>query len=499
VSAWLLLFAAGLPPVLAVPATAILDDQVVGGRPVARMVTLDWPADARLTAAEDGTELVVRANRPIADAAIERVRTAAGDAIDDLRWNDTSVVLRAAPGWTLSWQARGASVLLTFVPLAEPTVTAPDTGARELARARVQADLAAGYPGRARRGAMALLADDPTDRQGARLLAEARFADGDLVGAAADYRRLAAPDDLAARRVIASGAGTASIGTTMRDGRGFSQVEVAARADLPIGGAATANAGARVIASRVDTGRGTRSAREPVIDAGIATAIGDRTRVAILASSALDDDVTGGGVRIVHGSAEAQLRGSITYRLPDYSTAAQVLGRGFLTRAAVGGSVRLSAMTTALIDGGWNRYGLAGREGGTSTLTLAGGIDHLIRRQFPTLGLSYRLEAEYIQRATGGTIDDGALPLFLATRENHTLQGLIGTTLGEVSLTGLAGWTVDRFGGDGPTASLGIAAPIGVAWRAEAGAGITSVARQGFGGRQLFARAQVTRSLGDGR
>jgi len=66
-----------------------------------------------------------------------------------------------------------------------------------------------------------------------------------------------------------------------------------------------------------------------------------------------------------------------------------------------------------------------------------------------------------------------------------------------VQLTALAGWTVDRFGGDGPTASIGLAAPIAIAWRVEGGAGITSITRPGFSGRQLFARAQVTRSLGD--
>ena len=127
-------------------------------------------------------------------------------------------------------------------------------------------------------------------------------------------------------------------------------------------------------------------------------------------------------------------------------------------------------------------------------MTLAGGIDYLIRRRYPLLGLSYRVEAEYVQNSG---LDAAGTPLIpLADRENHTVQAMLGEALGEVQVTGLAGWTVDRFGGDGPNASLGLAAPIGLVWRVEASGGLTSVSRPGFSGQQLFGRAVLTRSLG---
>ncbi|MET4897868.1 hypothetical protein RN629_12030 [Sphingomonadaceae bacterium jetA1] len=148
-------------------------------------------------------------------------------------------------------------------------------------------------------------------------------------------------------------------------------------------------------------------------------------------------------------------------------------------------------------DLGVNRYGLAGERGASDTVTLAGGIEYLIRRRYPLLGLSYRVEAEYVQRMVAG--GDGQLLIPLADRENHTVQAMLGEAIGPVQLTGLAGWTVDRFGGEGPNASLAAVAPAGLQWRIEASGGVTSISRPGFSGQQLFARAQLTRSLGSPR
>ncbi|MGA1799401.1 hypothetical protein VH567_11550 [Sphingomonas sp. 4RDLI-65] len=474
-------------PVMVVPPTVFADSRVVAPETV-----LAWPDDASLRMTESDGELVARFARPLSPERIEAFRKAAGDAIGDLRWNDDSLVLRAAPGWGMTWRQAGSAVALAFTPPLEDMGADPvDDTAPDSALAGIEADVAAGYPGQAVRAATRLARAYPADRRVTRLLADTRMADGDVRGAAFGYRALAA-DDMTARRAIAAAPGTASIGVTARDGSDLSQAEFAARIDAAIGTDLSAGGGVRHIVSRVEDG--TRSG-DTVIDASLLAAFADAVRVQLLASAALDDAVTGGGVKAVAGSADAQFRVTLTRHMPDYSTPAQVIAGGYLSRALVGVTYRLTPGLLVQADLGANRYGLAGMTGASDTVIANAGVDYLIRRQFPALALTYRFEAEYVQRMRVGLDDLVLVPL--ASRENHTVQGLVSGSFGAVQMTGLAGWTVDRFGGDGPTASLGIAAPIAVAWRIEGSGGVTSIARPGFSGRQLFARAQLTRSLGD--
>ncbi len=478
-------------PALTVPRTVFADSRIVVPEAV-----LAWPGNAVVRIEERDGELVARFDQPMIADQIAAFREAAGDAIGDLRWNDDSLVLRPATGWSMTWRQAGPAVALTFSPRASNDVIAEgaEDGVFDAAVAAIEADAAAGYSGQALRAATALAKRYPTDRRAIRMLADTRLAEGDVRGAARDYRALAA-DDLTARRAIAAASGTASIGVTVRDGSDLSQAESAARIDAAIGDTLVAGGGLRHVTSRVGTDTQTVRTGDTVLDASLAAAFDGAVRVQLLASAALDDGVTGGGAKAVAGFAEAQFRVTLTRHMPDYSTPAQVLAGGYLSRALLGITYRLTPGLVAQADLGTNRYGLAGSSGASDTVVANGGLDYLIRRQFPALGLTYRFEAEYVQRMQLGAGNLAIIPL--ATRENHTVQGLVSGALGTVQMTALAGWTIDRFGGDGPTASLGIAAPIAVAWRVEGSGGITSIARPGFSGRQLYARALLARSLGD--
>ena len=478
-------------PALVVPRTVFADSRVVLPETV-----LAWPDNAIVQVEDRDGELVARFDQAVTPDRIAAFRDAAGDAIGDLRWNDDSLVLRPATGWTMTWRQAGPVVTLVFSPPAsnEPQTDSTAETASDAALIAIEADAAAGYPGPARRAAAELAKRYPTDRRAVRMLADTRLADGDVRGAARDYRALAA-DDLTARRAIAAAPGTASIGVTARDGSDLSQAEFAARIDAAVGDTFVAGGGLRQIVSRVGTDAQTIRTGETVVDASLATALEGAVRLQLLASAALDDGVTGGGAKAVAGSADAQVRVTLTRHMPDYSTPAQVLAGGYLSRALLGVTYRLTPGLVAQADFGANGYGLAGSSGASDTIVASGGVDYLIRRQFPALGLTYRFEAEYVQRMQLGANSLAIIPL--ATRENHTVQGLLSGAVGAVQMTALAGWTIDRFGGDGPTASLGIAAPIAVAWRVEGSGGITSITRPGFSGRQLYARALLTRSLGD--
>ena len=479
-------------PQLTVPDMVFVDHRIVApGDP--RLV---WPAGTALTLERAEGEVIVHSDRPIGAEAVALFQSQVGAAIGDLRWNDVSLVLRPATGWAMDARIIGAALIVAFQPAADAVVTAPvsvgDPKA-DVARALVEADLAAGYPGRGREQAASLVARDPEDQRAARLLADARMLDGDVAGAARGYRAVGATDK-AARRAMAAAGGTASVGLVAREGGDLAQLEASIRAEVPLDDRVSMGASVRHLVSRVEAGGGQVSETASVIDAGLAVALSDAARLQLLAASALDDGVTGGGVKLTYGPAEAQFRVALTRHMPDYVTPAQVLAGGYLSRAALGGVYRLSSGLVVQGDVGVNRYGLAGRRGASDSVTLAGGLDYLIRRRYPLFGLSYRVEAEYVQHMRS---DATGIPLIpLADRENHTVQAMLGEALGEVQLTGMAGWTVDRFGGDGPNASLGMTVPIGLWWKVEASGGLTSISRPGFSGQQLFARALVTRSLG---
>ncbi len=489
----LALLAAAQAPVLRVPDMVSRDATVVGGEP-----RLTWPTGTALAPDDGGGELVVRFDQPIDEAAIDAFRRAGGDAIGDLRWNDDSLVLRPAAGWDMRWRVAGSAIAVAFIRqgdeiLVEANDTPADLDARLLA---IEADVAAGYPGRGRRAAEALARARPADRRVGRMLADTRNADGDVPGAAAAYRAIGATDRTARRaRVFAPG--TASAGVTLRDGGDLTQVEAAARIEVAAGPRVAIGGGLRIVNSRVDRAAGDGHRAEPIVDATATLRVGDATRVQAVLAGAIDSGVTGGGLGVTAGSAEAQWRAALLLHQPDVSTVEQALAGGYLSRATLGVTRRLAPGLVGQVDIGANRYGLAGMAGASDTLTLMAGLDYIVRAGGVAFGLTYRLEGEYVQRLRrSGT---GAAIVDLLDRENHTVQGLVSGALGEAQLTGLAGWTVDRFGGDGPNASVGLALPVGTAWRIEGSGGVSSIARPGFAGRQIFARALVTRGLGGAR
>ncbi len=489
----LLTLLAAAAPTLRVPPVLLEDARIAGGA-----TQLVWQPGTTITAEEQDRELIVRFDRPIDDATIDAFRRAGGAAIGDLRWNDASLVLRPAIGWDMAWRRDGSLIAVDFAAQGDAVaVDAPeapvDLDGRLLA---IEADVAAGYPGQGRRAAEALARSQPDDPRVGRILADARNADGDARGAATAYRRIGATDPVA-RRARAFAPGTASIGTTLRSGGDLSQVETTARIDAALSDRLTLGGGVRAVASRLDTDARTLRDTAPVVDVAATVRVSDDTRMQAALVSALDSGVTGGGIRVVAGSAEAQWRAALLLHQPDYSTVEQAIGGGTLSRITAGGSYRIAPGLVSQIDVGGNRYGLAGLDRASDTLTLAGGLDYILRLGGLAFGLSYRLDGEYVQRLQRTA--EGRVAVDLVDRENHTLQGLVSGPVGPAQLTGLAGWTVDRFGGNGPSVSVGLDLPVATAWRIEASGGISSIARPGFPGQQVFARALLSRGLGSGR
>lgn len=499
-------------PSLPVLSLAMLnDDDVTASQPAPeeRQVSLSWPGTVHLEVERSPYELVVRFDRPISDVALKDFAQSAGAELADLRWNDNSLVLRAAAGRRIEAVAVGSRLTIRFIlesaagvevappkaPVAE--ATEPEL---ELAIARAEADAASGFPDMARRRLVPLAEKYPEDKRIQRLIADLDVAEGSLVLGAARYREIAA-DDPFARRTLAEAGGSIAAALTLRGGKVFSQAEGAVNSLVPIGSQLSVGAGFRHTRSKADAVYGPTGILTDVVShTSIADLLANvqlaRTvRLELQGSAQLDDWVLGGGARLFVGPPERQGRLLLAYRLPDVATPEQSTFGGYVSRAGIGGTLRLTPELTVQADGSWNGYGLRGGGVRTRSVSVSGGVDYLLRRQSPSLALSYRLDAEYVGRVRQRP--NGLAYIPLSDRENHSFQLVAGKSWTKWQVTGAAGWTFDRLGNtDGPTANLSATGRLSDGWRLQASGGVSSISRPGISGRQLYLRVALTRYLG---
>jgi len=483
------MFAGQMSPVTPVAATA---DEL----------TLDWPARTILSMETDGVETVMRFDRAPDAVSLEAFRRDAGTDLIRMDWNDTSMVIRPAPGRTFVPNLKGTRLSIRIVRDAPPGADMA-TEPVDYSLARAAAESASGYPGRARKMLLTLARSLPDDPQLIRTMADMDASRGATLRAARHYRALDAADAYARRTIRAAGGEVAAI-VAARDGGGFAQIEASVRATVPVAAARngldTVIGGAiRQVRTRADAvvarDGGIRTLRRPVTLAEVTGSIGDATtRLELLGAGNLSRTRVGLAARLLRGPAEREWRLAAAYHLPDVLTAEQVLLGGYVDRWGGGVTWRSSPAVQVQGDVARTSYGLV-REGILATSTVVtGGVDATVRRLNPALTLSYRLEAEYVDRLDRRVNGPAALPL--ADRENHTVQALVAEQRGPWRLVAAAGWTFDRFGGNGPTGALTAAGFIGDAWQAEATGGVSSIRRPNLVGTQLFARVALRRSMG---
>ncbi len=491
-------------PTLSVDIAALTRDMAVtgGDAPTGGAATLRWRGKVKLVVEQggDGNEVVVRFDKPLDEASIAGFQRRLGSGLSRFEWNDDSLVLRAAPGRALTATSRGDTLL---VAIAEDDASADVPAIADdpvpYALAAAAADAAAGYPGRAHRRVAALATRYPGDPRVRRALADGDAARGASGRAAAGYRALDA-DDRTARRTIRDAGGEASIGASYRDGSGFSQLDGTARLGVAVSPAVMAAVAVRQVHTRADAlvGRDgiVRSGRADatVIEAGGSIVGAQPVRVEAAMLVDLSDPRVAFRGRLFHGYAEGEARLVFAYRAPEFQTAEQALFGGHASRIGGGFTWRMHPALQARIDLGLNRYGLVNEARLVDSTTLSAGLDLILHRGSPDILLLYRLDAEYVGRQVRRP---GGLPaLAYFDRENHTGQLLVARDVGAIRLAAAGGWTVDRYGSDGPTATVTAGGAIGDAWRFDLGGGVTSIQQPNLPGTQIFARGSVSRSLG---
>ena len=490
------------------------DAALVTARPRAAAITarLDWPAGTPVTLESASDDIVVRYPHMPEAAAIAAFSAQAGDRIGRFDWGPDNLVIRGVPGQRLSAIAVAGGIRVTFTPVDAVAATTPivptdDRDATALLIA--QADAAAGYPGRARRRIAAIAAARPDDAGVQAALASAETASGRTQDAARRYRAL--PDGGGAAGQAAARAIGPAIETTLlvRDGRGYGQAEAVLRGGVPAGDTVRIDGAVRHVRTQGDDPSGAARrirtrATETGIAVGLTPAPGLRLRfdlTGLVDSSGGrggPNSGVGGAVSAAIGDPERRGAVRLAWHLPDFATPTGALYGGWTDRATAGGGLRIAPGASVRLDATLARYGLYGGGARLTTAVLEGGVDYLLRRQSPSIALGYRIDAEYVlDRRTVAAPDPYAT---LTDRENHTGEATIGWPLADAfAFTGAAGWTVNRYGGNGPTAALGLALLPTGGWEGGLTAGISSVSRPGQPERQAYGRAALTRRFGDRR
>jgi hypothetical protein len=466
---------------------------------------LVWAGRVKLDIESAPDEVVVRFDRPLLDRDIENFSKVVSSELADFRWNDTSLVLRPAEGRRLAVAANGNSLHVKFfsdrasleAPAAIAAVSQEDP--LEFLLVKAQADAAAGYVGQARNQLAKLAERYPNNLQVQRALADAEAGTGAISSAADRYRQLQAVDSFA-RRTIAESKGGFASEAILRSAKTFSQREgQISFSNVPFSSGRAFGGGVRHIRTRFEQADSSRETRDveagsTIVDVTAGLELGAWSRLMVQGSGLLGSKVFGAGGRLTVGPQERQLRLTVAYRLPDVSTGEQARYDGHLSRVAAGGSLRITPELTVQADAARNGYGLGGLGIRTYTVAPSAGVDYVVRRTSPSLALSYRLDSEYVTRTKRAISASQTIPL--SDRENHSVQLSSNISRGRAQFTAFGGWTKDRVGGvGGPTAGFGAVALLGDLWRLEGNGGLSSVARPGVSGRQLYLRMSLSRFL----
>lgn len=469
---------------------AVLDRAEGQAAPIARLA---WSGPVNLVVAQSAGEVVVSYDRRVDDDAVQRFLAEAGDRLARAEWAYDTLVLRAAPGWRLQLEAVGNVLVLGFEPLleAQPLGSAPVASETQLLLAR--AELAAGLSGRALGRLQNLAAEDPQDGQVQLALAEAEATNGDPARASRRLQQLAmAPGGLdpalvpVAARIARQAGPQMRVEAIGRDSRLFDQQDAAAELRVPATDSTQLTAGARLVFAQANglvlEGAGPVDAdvTRVVSQLGASSRIGPSARISYEAVALDALDVVGGRLVASIGAPEARLSAQVGWHVPDVLTPDGILRRGWSDRAGLGFALRTLGGLSLRADGSVIRYGAGDGFGSLETARIDGAAEYILRRGGPYLALAYRLDGEYVlsQRAAAG--EQVYQPL--VTRENHTLDATASMAIGdEIALTGVGGWTFDRFGGDGPVASLGLDIFPQGAWQFGLVGGVSSVSRPGLG------------------
>lgn len=465
-----------LAPMPALPAARMEATVQDGG---ARL-SLTWDSAVRVSSERDGRELTLRFDRPLGDLPLDVVPGRLPGWVENTAFGYDSVLLVLPPGVDAMVVKDGAVVRVDFLRSATvnrwPADIAADRAAerqveRRLDYFRAVTDLEDGDLHQARTRARALVDTDPKDVSSLVLLGNAEERAGRWREALDVYDRALTltPDEtslLRSRQALFR-----EHGDQVRLDVDLFQVEdadtqriarLSARQDL--GGHRSLVA--LLETRRVDTDQVVRA------DGRITPFHGWRTRAEVTVVQDWDEThrtaaslfaaerTLGSG--LIHSMRNdlGVTRVGILAREPAYTFVEGIVGTGWRDRAFLQHEFRLGGGWSALLGGGYSRYGLDEDDGLARSATAEGTLRYAIDLGRPVASVAYSLDAEYvIERETRiDPLGNPYAPLPIATREVHSFSLGIDDEIGDVLRYGVqGGYAYDRRNSGGPFAAATIA------------------------------------------
>lgn len=470
VAAWLLASAPALP---AARMEATVGD---GG---ARL-SLTWDAAVSVASERDGRELTLRFNRPLGDLPLDTVPGRLPGWVENTAFGYDSVLLVLPSGVDAMVVKDGAAVRVDFVRAAAVSRPPADVAAERVAERQAErrldyfravTDLEDGDLHQARARARALVDTDPKDVSSLVLLGNAEERAGRWREALDVYDRALTltPDEpslLRSRQTLFR-----EHGDQVRLDVDLFQVEdadtqriarLSARQDL--GGHRSLVA--LIETRRVDTDQVVRA------DGRITPFHGWRTRGEVTVAQDWDDGhrTTASlfaaertlGAGLIHSMRTdiGVTRAGILASEPAYTFVEGIVGAGRRDRAFLQHEFRLGEGWSAMLGGGFSRYGLDENDDLARSTTAEGALRYAVDLGRPVASIGYSLDAEYvIERETRiDPLGNPYAPLPVATREVHSFSLGIDDEIGDVLRYGVqGGYAYDRRNSGGPFAAVTVA------------------------------------------
>lgn len=438
-------------------------------------LSLTWDAAVSVASERDGRDLTLRFDRPLGDLPLDSVPGRLPGWVENTAFGYDSVLVVLPPGVDATVVSDGAAVRIDFVRAAVDRPPADTTAERAAERRldyfRAVTELEAGDLHDARSRARGLVESDPKDVSSLVLLGNAEERAGRWREAldAYDHALTLAPDEpslLDSRRALFR-----EHGDQIRLDVDLFQVEDADTQRIArLSGRQDLGDRRTIVAvletRRVDTDQVVRA------DGRITPFHGWRTRGEVTVAQDWGEDHRTAaslfaaertlGVGLVHTvrSAAGLTRVGLLAREPAYTFVEGIVGAGRRDRAFLQHEFRLGNGWSAMLGGGYNRYGLDDADDLARSATAEGSLRYAIDLGQPVASVAYGLDAEYVaDRETRiDPLGNPYAPLPVTTREVHSislgLDGEIGSTL-RYGLQG--GYAYDRRNSGGPFAAATVA------------------------------------------
>jgi hypothetical protein len=433
-------------------------------------ISFFWPTPVGCLSSIKGRELALQFDQPLQAPQIETLRARYPSWIDGIASGYDSVLILAARDVKYEVVASGLEVAVVLAPA--PPAQAPSADQTQ-GRLRLELQQVRLYAGRGRLDkahalAMRLQKEHPEDLSVLSGLASiekqiGRWRRSDQLLAKAQKREPENGDLQAARRDIRSEQASRIFGDEESKTVPGQWSELITR----LGGHAlitgSLRAGAnydlnQVQANSVQRADGSQGSFDGTLHRGEFFLQNDFTSGLQLRGSLYRGETsTGGGFGMAYPDYYGRTTLQADFQRPFWEFIEGIADGGVRDRVELRRTLRIGSRWNGWMGVSGNRYGIEDDQDVARSVGSEAGLNFLITRSNPQLGVEYGFDMEHRLSIDSRTTQTGEIffPIPLRNREVHSLSGVVGAQLlPELRTDGYGGFSYDRLGGNGPFMGL---------------------------------------------